>query len=167
MQFYLPDEAATSACGASLATFCQPGLALLLKGDLGAGKSGLARAIIQSLCPSIADVPSPTFTLMQSYDIVSDPGTFPCWHVDLYRIEEPAELIELDLESLWDESLMLIEWPERLGNNRPLHYLEIDFSVAPGKPGRMVEIRANQGHERLLNQVFDVLHRFRYDPSAI
>lgn len=137
---YLPDEPATAALGRLLAPFLLPGRALLLYGDLGMGKSSLARAVVQALAPDVADVPSPTFTLMLSYDVSSGGEPVTCWHVDLYRIESVSELAELGLEELMESAITLIEWPERLEGDLPKDYISCHFTIAPDGVGRMVTI---------------------------
>ena len=106
----LPDLAATGRLGARLAAAARPGDALLLSGPLGAGKSALARAFLRAAAgdPGL-DVPSPTFTLVQTYDL----PRFRGHHFDLWRISHPDALVELG----WQEALVdvvLVEWPERL-----------------------------------------------------
>jgi tRNA threonylcarbamoyladenosine biosynthesis protein TsaE len=93
----LPDEAATAALAARLAALLRPGDIVLLAGDLGAGKSFLARALIRAAAgePEL-EVPSPTFTLVQSYDLPAG----ELWHFDLYRLAAPDEVLELG----WDEA---------------------------------------------------------------
>jgi tRNA threonylcarbamoyladenosine biosynthesis protein TsaE len=105
----LPDPDATAALGRELAARLGPGDVLLLRGGLGAGKTHLARALIQSLLAVPEDVPSPSFTLVQTYEA---PG-FEIWHADLYRLGGGADLAELGLEGA-ERALMLIEWPDRL-----------------------------------------------------
>lgn len=107
----LPDSAATEAFGRSLAERIEPGDVIALFGPLGAGKTTLARGILNGLGHS-GEVASPTFPIVLPYD---PPDTrVPVWHVDLYRIEDPAELEELGLEEARPEVALLIEWPERL-----------------------------------------------------
>ena len=121
----LPDEAATSALGRSLATVCRPGDLIALTGDLGAGKSTLARALIRELAGAEIDVPSPTFTLVQTYET----PRLPVWHFDLYRLETPEQVFELGWEEALAEGISIVEWPERLGPLLPKHLsvtLEVD-----------------------------------------
>lgn len=122
----LTDLAATSALGHRLAAVLAAGDVVFLKGDLGAGKTTLARQIIADLC-GIEDAPSPTYTLVQVYETAND---IPLWHVDLYRIEAPGELDELGFDDAFDDAITLIEWPERLGNARPADRLEISIAMA-------------------------------------
>jgi len=110
----LADEAATLALGAALARMSRPGDVITLSGDLGAGKTTLARGLLAAL--GLEDeAPSPTFAIVQPY---APPETqFPVAHVDLYRIDDPDDIEELGLDDLLQDSLLLIEWPERLGSN--------------------------------------------------
>lgn len=94
---------------------------VLLFGDLGVGKSTFARALIQALTTKDIIVPSPTFTILQSYETTAGPLT----HFDLYRIEELEELFELGMEEYIEHHICLIEWPERLGPITPPHYIEV------------------------------------------
>lgn len=119
----LESETATSALGARLATVCRAGDVIALQGDLGAGKTTLARALIRARAGADIEVPSPTFTLVQTYDLLG----LSIWHFDLYRLERPGEARELGLEEAVD-GLTLIEWPERLGAMGPRARLEIRLS---------------------------------------
>ena len=112
----LANETATAQLMADLALLTGPGDLITLSGDLGAGKTAAARAMIRYLADDDAlEVPSPTFTLAQSYDLPS----FPLLHADLYRISDPTELDEIGLSPLPDGAVALIEWPERAGNSLP------------------------------------------------
>ncbi|XBQ17018.1 MAG: tRNA (adenosine(37)-N6)-threonylcarbamoyltransferase complex ATPase subunit type 1 TsaE [Oceanicaulis sp.] len=117
----LPDAAAAARYGARLAGLMEKGDAVLLFGDLGAGKTTLARGAIHALT-GVADAPSPTFTLVQSYEA---PGGFLLTHADLYRLEDEAELEELGLDEALDQGAALIEWPDRAPGFRPDDRLEI------------------------------------------
>ena len=111
----LKDLSATHALAARLAALLRPGDAVLLEGPLGAGKSELARAVLRAAAgdPGL-EVPSPTFTLVQSYDLPAGPAH----HFDLYRLDGPEGLDELGWEEA-REGIVLVEWPERLGAERP------------------------------------------------
>ena len=122
----LPDESATEALGASLARRLKPGDVVGLKGELGAGKTTLARAIIRAAAydPELI-VPSPTFTLVEVYE--TPRGSF--WHFDLYRLETPDQVFELGWEEALAEGVVLLEWPERLGRLLPKH-LSVTLELA-------------------------------------
>ena len=109
----LPGEAATAALGRALAPHLAPGRPLLLSGPLGAGKSHLARAAIRALTHPDQEVPSPSFTLVQTYG--ADEGI---WHADLYRLGDASEIAELGLDEAFGTARVLLEWPERL-EDRP------------------------------------------------
>ena len=107
----LSDEAATMAFGATLARLARGGDVITLSGPLGVGKTALARGFLGEL-GNEGEVPSPTFAIVQPYEDLS----LPVWHVDLYRIEDPSELEQLGFDSA-GEAVMLVEWPERAGEN--------------------------------------------------
>ena len=108
----LATESETIAFGERLAQMLEVGDVVALSGDLGAGKTALARGIADGL-GFIGDVASPTFPIVQVYD---EPGMrLPLWHVDLYRIESEAEAEELALEEAREHAALVVEWPERLG----------------------------------------------------
>lgn len=110
LEAFLPDEAATLRFGEDFALALQKGDFITLSGDLGAGKSSLARAIIRTIADDAGlDVPSPTFTLVQSYEALR----LPVAHADLYRLSTPEELDELGLVEFLDEGVALAEWPEQ------------------------------------------------------
>lgn len=120
----LTDPSSTQALGKRLARVLGAGDVVLLSGDLGAGKTTLARSIIAQLC-GVEDAPSPTYTLVQTYPA----GDVELWHADLYRIEDSAELDELGLEDAFEEAICLVEWPDRLGDWRPENRLEISIRM--------------------------------------
>ncbi|MBA2919589.1 tRNA (adenosine(37)-N6)-threonylcarbamoyltransferase complex ATPase subunit type 1 TsaE [Sphingomonas sp. MAH-20] len=108
----LRDEAATLAAGAELAALAKAGDVITLSGELGAGKTTLARGLLAALGLQ-GEAPSPTFAIVQAY---GPPETrLPVAHVDLYRIEHPEEAEELGVDELRGDHLLLVEWPERLG----------------------------------------------------
>ncbi|HET8727209.1 MAG TPA: tRNA (adenosine(37)-N6)-threonylcarbamoyltransferase complex ATPase subunit type 1 TsaE [Alphaproteobacteria bacterium] len=136
----LPDEAATAALAERLAALLQPGDAVALAGDLGGGKTSFARAAIRALARAEVEVPSPTFTLVQTYEL----GPAPVWHFDLYRLSGPDEVIELG----WDEAraggIVLVEWPERLGSLLPADRLDVALAYG-GAPGTRVATLTGHG----------------------
>src|SRR5690606_35821703 len=107
----LPDPAATEALGARIAHRLRAGDVIALYGGLGAGKTTLARGLIRALLRADVETPSPTYTLVQSYET---PG-LEVVHADLYRLESPEESVELGLEDAFVAAATVIEWPERLG----------------------------------------------------
>ncbi len=124
----LANEQATERFVADIATALEPGDLITLSGDLGAGKTTFARAMIRHLAgdPTIA-VPSPTFTLMQTYEL----PRFPVVHADLYRLDAPGELAELGFDDLPEGAVVLLEWPDRAAGFLPQDRLDIAFTLAP------------------------------------
>ncbi|SFN56839.1 hypothetical protein SAMN03159463_00020 [Mesorhizobium sp. NFR06] len=124
LERFLADEAATARLGEDLAMALRAGDAIALKGDLGAGKSTLARALIRALADDAdLEVPSPTFTLVQSYET-----RVPVHHFDLYRLSTPDELDELGLDDALAQGAALVEWPERAGDRLPGTALWLDLA---------------------------------------
>lgn len=121
----LADEDATAALGAALAANLRAGDCVLLEGPIGAGKSHLARALIRARLGRMEDVPSPTFTLVQTYQA----DDVEIWHADLYRLSHPDEVLELGLEDAFSSAICLIEWPDRLGSHLPQDALRIQLSA--------------------------------------
>ena len=145
MLLHLPDLAATEALGARLAGLLRPGDAVLLDGPLGAGKTALARALLRALLSDPAlEVPSPSYTLIQTYDAPIG----PVHHFDLWRLDGPDEVPELG----WDEArggVVLVEWPDRLGPLRPADALALTLHPAPGE-ARSAELDGWPGRLDLL-----------------
>ncbi|MBL4812592.1 MAG: tRNA (adenosine(37)-N6)-threonylcarbamoyltransferase complex ATPase subunit type 1 TsaE [Rhodobacteraceae bacterium] len=122
----LVTEDDTRTFAARLAPLLKAGDCLLLNGPIGAGKSAFARAIIRArLGEPWADVPSPTYTLVQTYDF----DDVQIWHADLYRLSHQDEVAELGLEDAFDEAICLIEWPEKLGDLAPPTALHITLAA--------------------------------------
>jgi tRNA threonylcarbamoyl adenosine modification protein YjeE len=135
----LSNEAATAHLMADLALLIGPGDVITLSGDLGAGKTAAARAMIRYLAGDHAlEVPSPTFTLAQVYDLPA----FPLVHADLYRVNDPLELEEIGLSPLPEGTVALIEWPERAPGALPQDRIDIALSHRPalGSTARAAEI---------------------------
>ncbi len=137
----LPDDAATAALAGRVAPLARVGDVVALTGVLGAGKTTFARAFIAARAGRTLEVPSPTFTLVQTYDL---PGG-PIWHFDLYRLEHPDEAIELGLDEALAEAISLIEWPERLGELLPADRLDVRLSFAETGGGRHARLEATGG----------------------
>lgn len=132
----LPDLSATHALAARLAGLLRAGDAVLLEGPLGAGKSELARAVLRAAAGDPAlEVPSPTFTLVQFYDLPAGPAH----HFDLYRLDGPEGLAELGWEEA-REGIVLVEWPERLGNERPAGALTVTLEPLAAEEARRVTL---------------------------
>lgn len=122
--FRLDDEAATTRLGAAVARAVRPGDAVCLYGPLGAGKSTFARALIRALTRPDEEVPSPTFTLVQTYE-----AAFPLAHFDLYRLTSADEAAELGLDEALDEGAAVIEWPQRLEGRLPHCRLDVEIEI--------------------------------------
>jgi tRNA threonylcarbamoyladenosine biosynthesis protein TsaE len=141
----LPDEAATAAFAGRISALAAVGDIIALKGDLGAGKTTFARGFIRAR-GGTEEVPSPTFTLVQIYDL----GSAVVWHFDLYRLKSPEEAWELGIEDAFAGGVSLIEWPERLGPVLPRRRLEIEFLFG-GRPGeRRAVLDASEGWQERL-----------------
>ena len=137
-----PDE--TTAFAARLASQLQAGDTLLLSGPIGAGKTHFARAVIQTRLKAsglVEDVPSPTFTLVQTYQA----DELEIWHADLSRLGDGAEADELGLHDAFDYALCLVEWPDRLGRDVPGHRLDLTFQTLPQAEHRQLSVTAHGG----------------------
>lgn len=131
----LPDEAATASLAADVASLVGAGDLVTLSGELGAGKTTFARALIRALTadPDL-EVPSPTFTLIQVYEsAVKDAAQFPIVHADLFRVNDPSELAELGWDEASQGALVVIEWPEKAGGGLAGDRLDIAFHLDPAK----------------------------------
>ena len=136
MQKFLSDDAATDALGAELARALKPGDLVVLEGDLGAGKTALARAIIRALAGDpLLEVPSPTFALVQPYD--TPRGLV--LHADLYRLGDPREVDELGLADN-PEAIVLVEWAARVPEIVAAATLKVTLAIPPGGMGRVVTV---------------------------
>lgn len=136
----LLDEEEARRFGASLGHLLRPGVTLLLDGPVGAGKSHVARAAIRALAGEDTEVPSPTFTLVQSYDTPIG----EIWHADLYRLGDSGELAELGLLDAMGEAVLLIEWPDRLGLETPAD--AITLRLIPEGDSRRAELHGAPAH---------------------
>lgn len=151
LRLLLPDEAATDRLGGALGGSLAAGDAVMLSGPLGAGKSALARAIIRArLREPRAEVPSPTYTLVNVFEAGA---AGEIWHADLYRLSDPEELAELGLDDAWHRAIVLVEWPERLGESRPRRRLDVALRPTDGG-ARSATIRAHgAGWEKVMDAV--------------
>lgn len=127
----------TLALGARLSAIMAVGDIVVLRGGLGAGKTSLARGLIGALC-KVEDVPSPTYTLVQTYD----GPDFGVWHFDLYRLEAETDVWELGIEEAFDAGICLIEWPERIESL--LSGAELTIQIEFEEMGRRVHISGNE-----------------------
>ena len=124
----LPTEASTIALAHRMAPALRAGDVLMLAGPIGAGKSFFARALIRALLDNPAeDVPSPSFTVVQTYQAKD----VEIWHCDLYRLTSAQEVFELGLDEAFTQAICLIEWPDRLGNLAPDDGLSLTFAAHP------------------------------------
>ena len=140
---FLPDEAAAAAFGRALAQALRAGDIVLLEGDLGAGKTTLARGLIAAFCQT-NEAPSPTFTLVETYDGQNP----PLWHFDLYRLEKAEDVWELGLEDALDNSVCLIEWPDRISGLLPAGALRLRLKIE--EDGRTLACDADENWRRRL-----------------
>ena len=134
--FSLDSPEATERVAFEVAQFLAAGDCLLLEGPVGAGKSTFARAVIASLLATPEDIPSPTFTLVQTYETAN----FEIWHCDLYRLNSSDELMELGLEDAFVEAVTLVEWPDRLGDLAPKNAQRLLFSDGPADDARVLTV---------------------------
>ena len=124
---------------------------LLLQGDIGAGKSFFARALIQSLQDHPEDVPSPTFTLVQTYNT----NIGEVWHADLYRLNDPSEAEELGLAEAFSDAICLIEWPDRLANLAPPDAITLFFTTLANDDMRQISFSG--GTQALRSRILKAL----------
>ena len=127
----LASPAKTEALARKIAPCLRSGDTLLLEGPIGAGKTHFARALIKARLAAEGkdeDVPSPTFTLVQSYEA----GGVEIWHADLYRLSDPAEVAELGLDDAFERAICLVEWPDRLGGAAPAGAITLAFDTREG-----------------------------------
>ena len=134
----LEDLGATQALGRRLAAALRGGDVVALRGALGSGKTELARALIQARANAMVEVPSPSFTLVQDYAL----GGLVIRHIDLYRLEHAAELVELGLVAPEADEVWLIEWPERAATLLPEDRLDVVLGQGPTPDARIAQLIA-------------------------
>ena len=152
----LADADATRQLAERLAFALAPGDVVLLDGPIGAGKTHFARALIQARLAAAGqseDVPSPTFTLVQTYQA----GQVEIWHADLYRLTHPEEIAELGLEQAFTDAICLVEWPDRLGPFKPDTALELTLTPDARTDARVAQF---SGDSARWKRVFDLLETF-------
>ena len=122
----------TVSISETLAELIRPGDTVLLFGDIGSGKTFFSRVMIQKMMQKqgvvVEDIPSPTFTIVQIYDTLLP----SVWHLDLYRISNPEEIIDLDLENAFEKHVCLIEWPQNMGSHMPERNLSMTLEETVG-----------------------------------
>lgn len=137
-----PTPDATAAIAARLGAVLAAGDTILLSGPVGAGKSHFARALIQSRLAALGrveDVPSPTFTLVQTYEL----DGVEVWHADLYRLHSPRECDELGLDAAFETAICLIEWPDRLGALSPASALHLTLAQGDTPDARVLHFTSD------------------------
>ena len=137
LQFFSDTPDTTARLAARLGAVLRPGDTVLLEGEVGAGNTHFARALIQSLLPEPEDVPSPTFTLVQTYAT----ELAEIWHADLYRLTSTQEIEELGLTEAFEADICLVEWPDRLGPLIPADALTLSFAAAEHHDARRITAR--------------------------
>jgi tRNA threonylcarbamoyladenosine biosynthesis protein TsaE len=135
IELELADESATRRLAAAIALRSRPGDVIALMGDLGSGKTVFARGFLEALGHK-GEVPSPTFTLVQSYDTVRGPVA----HFDLYRLARAEDALELGLEDAAADGMLLVEWPERLGAQLPRPCLLVRLAAGAGATVRRARL---------------------------
>ncbi|MBM3572272.1 MAG: tRNA (adenosine(37)-N6)-threonylcarbamoyltransferase complex ATPase subunit type 1 TsaE [Alphaproteobacteria bacterium] len=144
----LMDEDATRRLAIAIAAMARLGDVIALSGELGAGKTSFARAFIAARAGQDVEVPSPTFTLVQTYDL----DNAAIWHFDLYRIGEAGEARELGLDEAHAEGIALIEWPDRLGRQLPADRLDLVLAFGAAENARRACLIGHGGWARRLQQ---------------
>lgn len=166
MQFFLKDKEETELFATIFARYLRLGDVVLLKGSLGAGKTACARAIIHALSNHKPDVTSPTFTIMQSYDVTLENNNITCWHIDLYRLESPEELLELGIDEILLSGLLLIEWPERLAGSLPLDYILCELTYCSENEGRIAKLIFEGATRKQASACMQALSAMKYSATA-
>jgi tRNA threonylcarbamoyladenosine biosynthesis protein TsaE len=149
----LPNPAATERLAAIIAAEARPGDAILLSGDLGAGKTHFARAFINALSDAVEEVPSPTFTLVQSYAASVAGRPVEIMHFDLYRLKSADETVELGIEEAFADGISLVEWPDRLGSLTPKRHLALHLEIVSDGGIRRASLRGTEDWRARLDHI--------------
>jgi tRNA threonylcarbamoyladenosine biosynthesis protein TsaE len=149
ISIFLQDLVALQNLAKEIAQRLNCGDIITLMGDLGVGKTEFARALIRTLTHTKQTVPSPTFTLLQTYESF----LCPIYHFDLYRLEDPDEVHELGLEEALNEGVTLIEWPERMGNILFKCVLGIHIKVGRNDDQREVILKLSRSWKNRLKDL--------------
>ncbi len=144
IEINLATEEDTKRVGRKLARLARKGDVFALYGTLGVGKSVLARAFVQELC-GLGEVPSPTFTLLQTYEAPE----FEIYHFDLYRLKSAEEIFEIGVEEALYSGVSLIEWPERMASYLPRDIFKLEISPLGEGRKLTIETRSDEKHSRL------------------
>jgi len=141
--FQIPtaSESDTITAATAFAASLQPKDVVLLHGDLGMGKSVFSRAVIRALTGQAdLDVPSPTFTLVQTYDTSQGKQQGEIWHFDLYRLKSPEDIYEIGWEEAFGSAILLIEWPDRLGYLTPKRAISVTLAAGETPDSRIITV---------------------------
>lgn len=151
-EYILANENKTKFLAKKISRIAKEGDVFALYGTLGMGKSVFARAFIQELCGESEEVPSPTFTLLQTYGTKS----FDIYHFDLYRLKSPNEVFELGIEEAFYSSVCLIEWPEKMGRYLPKDIFKVE--ILPYMNGRKIVIETSSEEKfKRISSIGDLL----------
>lgn len=142
----------TSTLARALAPQLAAGDVVLLEGHIGGGKTHFARAVIQALLGADEDVPSPTFTLVQTYEAPE----FEIWHADLYRLSHPDEVFELGLIDAFESALCFVEWPDRLADLAPPSALTLAFQADDTLEHRQITAKWTDARWDALGEILHV-----------
>lgn len=134
MKYIAETEKDTVEIATQFAKTLKVGDIVALYGTLGAGKTAFCRGFIQSLTGMDIEVPSPTFTLLQTYDT----NMYPIYHFDMYRLKQPDEAYELGIEDAFTEGVSLIEWPEKLGHLLPKKHIRVTITILPDEKREII-----------------------------
>lgn len=160
LDLLVQDETETTRVAQAVARVADSGDVIALHGDLGSGKTAFARGFIRALTAPNEEVPSPTFTLVQTYPT----KRAAIYHFDFYRIEDPDEAWEIGIEEAFADGISLIEWPERLGTILPLERLDVSLTTAGdmGDTVRKITIAAASAWEGRLEELGRVLSELQH-----